>query len=152
MKPYDKVKVRGVTLNRRTNRALKYAEKLAGFKFTVTQGSYTRGVSASAGTHSGGGAIDIRTRGLSDKRRIKMVQSLKKAGFAAWYRRISDGFSGPHVHALCIGDKEMHSSARSQVRSFDNRRNGLRNNKPDLTYRPKPKVQFSWAANKPVKR
>jgi hypothetical protein len=153
-KAHDKIKARGVTLNRRTFRALKYAEKLAGFGFgaRLAQGSWNNSVSASAGTHSRGGALDIGLRGWSAKKRIKMMHSMKKAGFAIWFRRKVDGWNGDHAHALDIGDSTMHASAKTQVRAYDNRRDGLRGNKKDNTYRTPKKVWFSYSQNKPVTR
>ena len=41
-------------VNRRTWNMIQAAENLAGFTFVITQGSYNKGVSASAGTHDGG--------------------------------------------------------------------------------------------------
>jgi hypothetical protein len=111
----------------------------------------TRSVSASAGTHDGGGAVDIRTVGLTSGQRVKLVHALKDAGMAAWYRTPAQGFS-PHIHALAIGDREMASGARAQVSSFDRGRDGLRHDRVDKTYRPSPRKRFSYAKRRPVTR
>src|SRR5690606_37754794 len=50
----------GRTVNERTRDMLAAAEEILGFDIVVTQGSYNAGgVAASAGTHDGGGAVDI---------------------------------------------------------------------------------------------
>lgn len=150
---YDRVTWRGVRLNKRTRDALLWAEKKSGVRVDPSQGSYNAGgVAASAGTHDGGGAVDIRTRHLTRDQRVKLVRALKDAGFAAWYRTTAQGFSGPHIHALAIGDKEMASGARNQVASFDAGRDGLRGNRIDKTYRPDPRKRFSYAKDRPVNR
>lgn len=130
---YRRTTYRGVRVNRRTVELVLRAERIMadlgrpGFRFVFTQGSYSGAVSASGGTHSGGGALDIRTRGQSRATVDAMVRALRRAGFAAWSRgRGADSFA-PHIHAIAIGDREATSAARSQVRSYGNGRNGLRN-------------------------
>ena len=150
--PYGRVGWRGVTLNRRTIDALQWVEKRAKVPLSPAQGSYNRGVGASAGTHDGGGAIDLRVGAYSEAQRIAVVRALKDAGFAAWYRAAVPGLWGAHIHALLIGDKEMAAGARSQVLSYDAGRDGLRGNRPDPTYRPKPRKQWSYTLGRPVTR
>lgn len=151
-RPYDRVWFRGVRMNRRTKRMLKWAEKRAGFTFNVAQGSYNgNAVAASAGTHSGGGSLDLGMAGVSKANRVKAVRALKDAGFAAWYRKPSQGFS-PHVHAQAFGDREMAASGKAQRASFDRGRDGLAYDRRDSTYRPKPKRGFSFTLNKPKVR
>jgi hypothetical protein len=129
---YRRISFRGVTMNGRTKEMILRAEKYAksmGVKvpFVVSQGSYNRGgVSASAGTHDGGGALDIRTRDHVASQVPGMVKALRMAGFAAWSRDARDGFT-PHIHAVAIGDRELSASARNQVQSYFAGRNGLRN-------------------------
>jgi len=104
------------------------AEARLGFNLRVLQGSYNRGgVSASAGTHDGGGAVDVSpTRNPS-----QVVRALREVGFAAWHRLPSQGPWTEHIHAIAIGDPEMSSGAHAQVSAYYNRRNGLANNGPD---------------------
>lgn len=152
---YTRVTWRGVRLNKRTRAALQWAEKKCGIRIEPSQGSYNAGgVTASAGTHDGGGAVDIRTRHLTRDQRVKLVRALKDAGFAAWFRK--DGWDGKgggqHIHALAIGDRDMAAGARTQVTSFDAGRDGLRGNRVDNTYRPNPRKRFSYAKNRPVNR
>lgn len=140
---YRRVTYGGRTVNQRTATMLKAARGLMGLStpFTLTQGSYNRGVSASAGTHDGGGVVDISTNGGNVN---AMLLALRRAGFAAWYRTSAEGFS-PHIHACAIGDREMASGARNQVVAYFRGRNGLANNRADSAPasvgRPAPK----WA-------
>ena len=122
---YTRIRQDGVTINKRTKVMLDRAEaEMArmghpGFKFSLVQGSYNAGgVAASAGTHDGGGAVDVRTRDQPRKTVDDMVVALRKAGFAAWSRgRGHDSFD-PHIHMIAIGDREMSSGARNQVREY----------------------------------
>jgi hypothetical protein len=106
----------------------------------VTQGSYSRGVDASAGTHDGGGALDLSVAGLSSSQRERLVRALREAGFAAWLRR-RPTFKADHIHALAIGDPDLASSARSQVRAYFNGRDGLVGNRRDAHGGP---IVKSW--------
>jgi hypothetical protein len=123
---YHRVMFCGKRFNCRTVEMMKRAEFIMqhkyghkDFQFSLSQGSYNpNGVSQSAGTHDGGGAADIRTSMYSSHTVDDMVRSLREAGFAAWSRgRGHDSFD-PHIHALAIGDRELSSAARSQVREY----------------------------------
>ncbi|CAF1031070.1 unnamed protein product [Adineta ricciae] len=138
---YTRKTWRGVKLNQRTIdmilRAEVYMEQMgmSGFQFSLSQGSYSSSVAASAGTHDGGGAIDIRTSVVNnDKKKVDtMVVALRKAGFAAWSRgRVADSFqNNKHIHAIAIGDREASSGAKNQVASFKRGRNGLKGDGAD---------------------
>lgn len=144
---YTRVIYQGKTLNVRTKTMLQTADKYAKgmgipVPFDLLQGSYNKGgVGASAGTHDGGGAIDISVNNLNTAQRTSAVQALRMAGFAAWLRTPSQGPWPYHIHAIAIGDKQMSSGAASQVRDYLAGRNGLANHAPDKTPRPMP----SWA-------
>lgn len=127
---YSRVTYGGKTVNVRTREMLKLAAKWAGVTITLTQGSYNTGVAASAGTHDGGGVVDINVNSWSSSTRAAVQLALRKAGFAAWLRTPDDGFAY-HIHACAIGDREMASLAKSQVQSYFNGRNGLANNNSD---------------------
>lgn len=135
---YRHVNFRGVTMNKRTQTMIERADFImqkkyghAGFNFQFSQGSYSHSVSASAGTHDGGGALDVRDSGLPKATVDDMVKSLRQAGFAAWSRgRGHDSFP-PHIHAIAIGDSQMSSSARSQVSDYARGLNGLANDASD---------------------
>lgn len=148
-----KVTFRGHTFDARTIAMIRWAEKRAGFTFTIAQGSYnTGGVAASAGTHDGGGAVDFSVRSLDKAQVLALLRALKDAGFAAWHRDARAGVWGEHVHAIAIGCKDLAPIAARQVRSFDDKRDGLASNGPDNSYRPIPQVQFSLPLNRPIKR
>jgi len=127
---YARTTYGGKTVNKRTAAMLKLAAAWANTTITLTQGSYNKGVAASAGTHDGGGVVDINVNGWSSSKRAAVVLALRKAGFAAWLRTPAEGFSY-HIHACAIGDKEMAGGAKNQVQAYFNRRNGLANNGAD---------------------
>jgi peptidoglycan hydrolase-like protein with peptidoglycan-binding domain len=126
----------GKTVNQRTYDMLKQAEALSGMTINLSQGSYNTGVSASAGTHDGGGVVDIASSSSA------LCQALRKVGFAAWVRTPAQGFAY-HIHACAIGDREMASGAKSQVQSYFNGRNGLAGNGADTN---PPRPYPAWAA------
>jgi hypothetical protein len=113
------------------------AQQLAGFVFRVTQGSYNGGVSASAGTHNGGGALDYSTSALSRSNKTAMVAALRRVGFAAWVRPYRAGVWTEHVHAISIqpggryDQGVLSRGAHSQVKSYYDGRDGLSGNGPD---------------------
>lgn len=124
----------GKTLNKRTLDMLERAEARLGLRLWVIQGSYNRGVGASAGTHDGGGAIDVSPTG--DPREV--VRQLRLCGFAAWYRTPAQGDWSAHIHAIAIGDADLSSGARNQVSAYYAGRNGLASNAPDDGPRIRP--------------
>lgn len=137
---YARTTYGGYRVNQRTKVMLQYAASVYGGSINITQGSYNAGgVSASAGTHDGGGVVDISVSGLSSSQRNNLCLALRKVGFAAWIRTPSEGFVY-HIHACAIGDREMASSARSQVRDYFNHRSGLVSNAYDSMAHPYP----SW--------
>lgn len=149
--PYERIWWRGFALDRRTVSALEWVEKKTGQTIIITQGSYNPGgVSASGGTHDGGGVIDLRTVHLTRKQRIKLVRTLKKAGFATWYRK--PPIFPYHIHAVLLDHRSASPAAKAQMVSYLNHRNGLVGDAYDDTYRPKPAVRWSHRQNKPVKR
>lgn len=123
---------RGVRVNERTKTLIERAEfimenKLGhkDFQFSISQGSFSSSVGASAGTHDGGGALDIRTSGLPKKTVDDMVKAMRQAGFAAWSRgRGFDSFT-PHIHAIAIGDASSSSGAKNQVAEYGRGGDGL---------------------------
>jgi peptidoglycan hydrolase-like protein with peptidoglycan-binding domain len=132
---YRRVQWTGKTINVRTKLMLEEADRLLTayvWDPYLSQGSYNAGgVAASAGTHDGGGAIDIRASTMTANGAWLCVQALRKAGFAAWYRTPSEGPWAAHIHAIAIGDRDMSSGARAQVASYFAGRNGLANNAKD---------------------
>ncbi len=77
-----------------------------GWDMTIVQGGYCGAAcaDASAGTHNGGGAIDIRTWDTDNAGVNNRLAALKRVGFAAWYRPWGDN---AHIHAIAINDYQM---------------------------------------------
>lgn len=117
---------RPLEINERTQAMLDVVEAKTGQDVVIVQGSYMagHGASASAGTHDGGGVIDIRTRDYTQSELDQVLLELRKTGFAAWYRTPEQGFD-PHIHAVAIGDKDLDPTAQSQVEDYYNGLNGL---------------------------
>lgn len=134
---YRRVKVDEGWINVRTREMLKRAESYAsamGVKnphFYMVQGSYSSSVSASGGTHDGGGAIDLRTWQHTKTDVVKMVKALRMAGFAAWKRGFGGDNFDPHIHAIAIGDRQLSSGARNQVAEYFRGGDGLIGSAPD---------------------
>jgi peptidoglycan hydrolase-like protein with peptidoglycan-binding domain len=121
----SRVSYRGVTINTRTKAMLLEAERLTGTTVSLTQGSYNPGgVDASAGTHDGGGAMDISVSGMSSTTRTNFIKALRQVGFAAWYRTPAQGFAY-HVHAEAISDPDLSSGAQHQTGDYYLGMNGL---------------------------
>lgn len=158
----ERVTREGRTLNKRTLDMLERAEDRLGYKLHVLQGSYNvGGVSASAGTHDGGGAIDVAPGNPNE-----IVRALREVGFAAWYRPAVAGLWGEHIHAIAIGDRELSSGAKAQVAEYYAGFDGLAGNGRDegprfdpiptwpipLKEVPLTTIQNQFKAKKPVKR
>ena len=124
---YARINVNGVTLNQRTLSMLVHAQMLYGGEleisgYAITQGSYSNSVSASFGTHAGGGAVDLSVlrRGtytvLWDDIDL-LLHALRAAGFAAWLREYGELYEGSpiHIHAIAIGDMELSEAAQGQL-------------------------------------
>lgn len=122
---YTRVLVGEHTLNARTLAMLEQAQTLYGGTIdlagrAITQGSYIEGNPLSFGTHDGGGAVDISVRNLPIDWSIRyddiplVIEALRTAGFAAWYRDEEDGMT-PHIHAIALGDQDLSRSAQLQI-------------------------------------
>lgn len=127
---YNRTEYGGAVVNQRTKVLLLRAAIKFGAPFKLTQGSYSKGVAASAGTHDGGGVVDIGVTTWSTERRWLAVRALREAGFAAWLRTPAEGFAY-HIHACAIGDQEMAPLAVDQVADYFEGKNGLRGHGPD---------------------
>jgi hypothetical protein len=143
--PYGRTPYRGVTLNWRTAELLVVAEKrISTAPVELSQGSWSN-ASTSAGTHSGGGALDVRaSKGGQAFTRTQLDEiqlELRRIGFAAWVRDPTQGNWPYHVHAIAIGDRDMSDAAAAQVVAYKNGRDGLAGNGPDYGPRP-PWTQY----------
>ena len=124
---YERLNINGHRLNTRTVEMLEYAQSIydGAIDLTgsaLTQGSYTDAVEASFGTHAGGGAVDISvmkpgTYEILFEDIEPLINALRLAGFAAWYRDFDELYPGSpvHIHAIAIGDQELSWAARSQL-------------------------------------
>lgn len=151
--PYGRTYLQGKTCDNRTKSAFEYANRLfhkrTGKNLVVVQGCYHRGVSASAGTHDGGGVLDLSVAGMSSKQIHQAVGAMRKAGFAAWHRTPLPGVWGAHIHAVLIGHHNAAPLAKTQMINYRDHRDGLAGNRPDNTWHPKPRV-WSHKRNKPI--
>ncbi|MFI5729151.1 hypothetical protein ACIA49_03455 [Kribbella sp. NPDC051587] len=132
------IRYRGVRLNQRTINMIEAAEFVSGLTFVLTQGSYNPGgVGASAGTHDGGGAVDISLKDAKSGelfpkvRRERIRNAARQVGFAAWIRDPSQADWPWHTHAIAVGDPDLSPSARDQVTDYRNGLNGLASNGRD---------------------
>jgi len=124
---YTRISVNGVTINQRTLEMLIHAQELYGGEidiasWAITQGSYTNEVSASFGTHAGGGAVDLAVVRKNTYTVLwddidLLLHALRIAGFAAWLRDYGELYkdSPIHIHAIAIGDKELSQPAQDQL-------------------------------------
>ncbi|MBB3061760.1 peptidoglycan-binding protein [Microbulbifer rhizosphaerae] len=132
----------GKRVNTRTKRMLAAADAKVSWSLVLTQGSYTSSNPGSAGTHDGGGVVDISVSGMSATQRWKTVKALRDVGFAAWLRTPAQGFAY-HIHAVAVADTDMSRTAQAQVHDYYFGRNGLRGHAGDNTpssYRS----SFTW--------
>ncbi len=124
---YAILTINGHQLNQRTyemltNAAQLYQGPIDLIGSAITQGSYTDAVPESFHTHAGGGAVDISVMApgtfdiLYDEIE-PLIDALRLAGFAAWFRDFNDIYEGSpvHIHAIAIGDRELSLAAREQL-------------------------------------
>jgi len=108
------------------------AERLLGRTLTLSQGSYNPGGDpTSAGTHDGGGVVDISVDGMTAATRTAVARVLREVGFAAWVRNPSQGDWPWHIHAAAINDTDLSSQAQHQIGDYYLGLNGLANHAPD---------------------
>ena len=132
----------GFPINARTLAMLKAAQARSGLTFVVEQGSYSPGTDpTSAGTHDGGGALDLDAEALTAAQRTAAVTALRQVGFAAWLRTPAQGDWPLHIHAVAISDTDLSASAQKQAGAYYEGRNGLANNAADDGPRV-PKVTY----------
>ncbi|WP_040386125.1 hypothetical protein [Demetria terragena] len=128
----DRTKLQGFPFNSRTVMMLKAAFTLADVSPAVEQGSYSAGVDpTSAGTHDGGGAVDLDAEELSGEEATRLVRAMRQVGFAAWLRTPDQADWPLHIHGIAINDLDLHVTAQNQVGDYYLGRNGLANKAPD---------------------
>ncbi|MEU8798558.1 peptidoglycan-binding protein [Spirillospora sp. NPDC048819] len=130
--PGARVSTGGVIVNTRTRDMLAEAERLLGRDLVLEQGSYNPGGDpTSAGTHDGGGVVDISVKGMSSATSTAAARALRRVGFAAWVRSPEQGDWPWHIHAAAISDTDLSSQAQHQVGDYYLGLNGLANRNPD---------------------
>ncbi|MFC0037678.1 peptidoglycan-binding domain-containing protein [Actinomadura rayongensis] len=130
--PGSRTTYRGATVNTRTKSMLAEAERLLNREFVITQGSYNPGGDpSSAGTHDGGGVVDLSVSGMTTATRTTVVRTLREVGFAAWLRTPSQGDWGYHIHAVAISDTDQSPQAQHQAGDYYLGLNGLADRAPD---------------------
>lgn len=138
-----RVTFEGHRLDARTRDMLIAARVVCDAPLEITQGCYNAGgVAASAGTHDGGGALDIRAKTLSDAQIAEAVLKLRHVGFAAWHRTPAQGKWVEHIHCIAVGCPDLSSGAAHQVTAYKAGRNGLANNRADDG--PRTYVSWTW--------
>jgi hypothetical protein len=118
---------RGYKFDQSTVDKVKLAEAWLGWQIEIVQGSYSSGVSASAGTHDGGGAMDVHCNSYPYDKKVSLVHWLRAVGFAAWHRPPNwDGAGGSeHIHCEEIDNPNLSSGAKAQITQWNQGRNGL---------------------------
>ncbi|MEV0616665.1 peptidoglycan-binding protein [Nonomuraea sp. NPDC050404] len=130
--PGARVSVGAYVVNARTRSMLKEAKRLLGRDFELDQGSYNPGGDpTSAGTHDGGGVVDISVKGMDSATRTAVVRALRLVGFAAWLRSPQQDDWPWHIHAVAISDTDLSSQAQHQIGDYYLGLNGLAGRGPD---------------------
>lgn len=146
MGAFDIVWFRNKKMDRKTRAALVAAERKLGYQLTVVQGSYNAGgVKASAGTHDGGGVVDLTAHDWQRK-----VTVLRSIGWAAWYRPERPGVWAPHIHAVLVDHGRLSSGAQDQVEEYLAGYDGLAGSGRDPHTRAFVNVRFVFPPAKPT--
>lgn len=132
VRPGEHTQHSGKEVNARTEAMLAEAQRRLGREFVLTQGSYNPGGDpTSAGTHDGGGVVDISVSDMDSATRTEVVRVLRTVGFAAWHRTPGQGDWPHHIHAAAISDPDLSSTAQHQTGDYHLGKNGLANEAPD---------------------
>jgi hypothetical protein len=135
---------RGVTLDARSAAMMDEVARLCpGVPITPSQGSWS-GADASAGTHSGAGAIDIQAEALHQSQRDQIVLAMRRVGWAAWHRTPDQSDWPHHIHGVSMGEPGLSPQAYDQTRDYLAGRNGLASNAPDDGPRDFHYVGITW--------
>lgn len=139
---FEHVFYHGKLMDRKTMQFLQAMEAELGYELTILQGCYNPGgVSASGGTHDGGGVIDLAP---NDHRR--KVHVARKLGAFAWYRPTIPGVWNSHIHFGIRNHGRLSEAAQAQQRDYDGDppRNGLADHAIDNLWHPNPPVTFEY--------
>lgn len=127
----ERVTWRGVWLDPRTRDMMEELAALTGdIYINPTQGSWS-GAAASAGTHTGCGAVDLMHSSWSVRDYDIVVREARRVGFAAWHRTPAQANWPRHNHLIAVqkGGKNdrgcLAQGAHNQVVDYYNGINGL---------------------------
>lgn len=139
--PYDRTTYDGPThvVDELTKAALDRVAGRLDYDLSLYQGSYHKGVGPSAGTHDGGGVVDLAPWDHVDK-----VRELRRVGFAAWYRPAIAGLWAAHIHAVLMGNRKLSPAARAQVAEYLAGFDGLAGSGRDTGPRRFTAHRFDW--------
>jgi peptidoglycan hydrolase-like protein with peptidoglycan-binding domain len=99
-------------------------------------GSYQTSTKASAGTHAGGGAVDVNANPHSPLQRTMVITNARKVGLQiGWFRAYRSGVWTNHYHVLDPNCPQLASVAAAQCVECFNGGDGLVGTKPDDGYR-----------------
>jgi len=133
----------GKQVNARTRDMLAAADAMLSWSLLLDQGSYTTEDPTSAGTHDGGGVVDVNVTNLTTTQRWETVRALRTVGFGAWLRNPSQAAWPYHIHAAAVSDPDLAVVAANQIHDYYFGLNGLADHAADDTpaaYR----TAFTW--------
>ena len=114
--------------------------KLPAGSLRVMQGSYNRGVAASAGVHDGGGAFDVSITGLSDPQIVAVTVAFRRRNVCFWPRLKKYGWNGsPHGHGVVRDEPGLSDAAKKQIKNYDAGNNSLAGDSRQVDRLPHPK-------------
>lgn len=139
---------RGAKFDEQTRDMLVELDKLVGPNVQIrpTQGSYSTAVGASAGTHAGGGAVDLSVAKLNAFQVQLVVFLARRVGFAAWHRTPSEGPWVAHIHMINKTARDAAPAAKRQVSAYRAGKNGLASGKPDKHTSLGAPITATWAS------
>lgn len=141
--PFEKCTYNGALMDQKTKAFVQACEKALGYSLTILQGCYHPGVSQSAGTHDGGGVIDLAPFDWQNK-----VRTVRAKGAFGWHRTPIPGVWGEHIHFGIRNHGTLSPSAKAQQRDYDGDPplDGLADHARDNTWHPSPPVGFDYTA------
>lgn len=121
-------------LSRRTVQAVRARERIMGWKSystTIIQGSWNKGVAASAGTHDGPGVWDGSSYKVREQQRYGACLGIMVAD-----RVEAEGFT-PHTHNIMVDEPGMTQIVKRQQEQIEQGLNALASRRPWRGYKPK---------------
>lgn len=129
-------------MDRKTMAFALQMEAELGYQLTIVQGCYNPGgVSASGGTHDGGGVIDLAA--YDWQRKVRVAADL---GAFVYHRPYIQGLWGEHVHLGIRDHGRLSQAAQDQQRDWDHHPplNALVNHAVWDGYHPGKKITFHY--------